>query len=259
VNLTLYHGEPNGPSLTVLAALFETGCVAELKPVNLARGERHRPGVPRSILVDMSVEGEGPVLVADGEPMADSVFIACFLDDVGAGARLQPKDPYRRWEMMSWCRWVIERVAPAAAFLGTRAHLAKPLAAMDQKSFDQIIASIGSADLAGRWRDIRAGAFPDDKRIDSEAKIKAAVEKVEATLEGRDFLIDGFTIADLETYAQLAGMAGVVPDAFAGKPRAAAWLARVAARPSVVKALSLAKTGDPRTAWAPGPEINRWG
>lgn len=259
MSLTLYHGEPNGPSLTVLAALFETGNIAELKPINLARGDRHGAGVLRSILVDMSVEGEGPVLVADGEPMADSVFIACFLDDIGAGARLQPKDPYRRWEMMSWCRWVIERAAPAAAFLGTKAHLHKPLAAMDQKSFDQLISAIASADLAERWRDIRAGVFPEEKRADSEAKIKAAVEKVEERLEGRAWLIDDFTIADLETYAWLSGMESVVPAAFAGKPRTAAWLARVAARPSVAKALSLAKTADPRTAWAPGPEINRWG
>lgn len=259
MNLTLYHGEPNGPSLTALAALFETGNVAELKPINLARGERHGAGVPRSILVDMSVEGEGPVLVADGEPMADSVFIACFLDDIGAGAGLRPKDPYRRWEMMSWCRWVIERAAPAAAFLGTKAHLHKPLAAMDDKSFDRLISSIGSADLAGRWRNIRAGVFPEDKRADSEAKIKATVDKVEARLEGRDFLIGDFTIADLETCAWLAGMTNLVADAFAGKPRTAAWLARVAARPSVARALSLSKTADPRSAWAPGPEINRWG
>ena len=30
MSLTLYHGEPNGPSLTVLAALFESGAEAEL-------------------------------------------------------------------------------------------------------------------------------------------------------------------------------------------------------------------------------------
>ena len=29
MSLTLYHGEPNGPSLTVLAALFESGAEAD--------------------------------------------------------------------------------------------------------------------------------------------------------------------------------------------------------------------------------------
>jgi len=31
------------------------------------------------------------------------------------------------------------------------------------------------------------------------------------------------------------------------------------ARDSVRKALSLSRTNDPLQAWAPGPEINRWG
>ena len=69
----------------------------------------------------MSIEGEGPVLVADGEPMADSVFLAQYLDEA-AGGSLQPTDPYARWEMEMWCRFIIERVAPAAALLGNRAH-----------------------------------------------------------------------------------------------------------------------------------------
>ena len=42
MSLTLYHGEPNGPSLTVLAALFESGAEAELVAVDLAAGERHQ-------------------------------------------------------------------------------------------------------------------------------------------------------------------------------------------------------------------------
>src|SRR3954447_12457902 len=78
MSLTLYHGEPNGPSLTVLAALFESGLDAELVAIDLAKGERHFIA-ERGREVEMSIEGEGPVLVADGEPMADSVFLAQYL------------------------------------------------------------------------------------------------------------------------------------------------------------------------------------
>ena len=41
MSLTLYHGEPNGPSLAVLATLFAKGVEAELVAIDLARGERH--------------------------------------------------------------------------------------------------------------------------------------------------------------------------------------------------------------------------
>ncbi|MEY2927975.1 MAG: hypothetical protein RL367_2452, partial [Pseudomonadota bacterium] len=64
---------------------------------------------------------------------------------------------------------------------------------------------------------------------------------------------------DLESYGWLAGRVELVPEAFDAKPRTLAWLDRVAARPSVVRALSLATVTDPRQSWAPGPEINRWG
>lgn len=256
MSLTLYHGAPNGPSLTVLAALYESGRDAELVAIDLAAGERHAKA-PQARLVEMSIEGEGPVLVADGEPMADSVFLAQYLDESGSGG-LQPTDAYARWEMEMWCRFVIERVAPAAAFLGNRAHLTPKLQAMDDAAFEALVGRIASADLAARWRKERAGDYPEAQLEDSRTKIRQAVEKLEARLAG-DWILGAFTIADLETYAWLAGMVAIVPEAFADAPKTAAWLARVKARPSVQKALAVAGAGDPLQAWAPGPEINRWG
>lgn len=257
--MTLYHGEPNGPSLTVLAALFETGAEAELAYIDLARGERHRLPFASQPEVAMSIEGEGPVLARNDEAMTDSVFIACFLNDIGDGA-IVPADPYARWEMMTWCRYIIERIAPAAAFLGAEKYLSADFAEMDESDFEEMIGAIQSDDLKARWRSIRAGDFPVDKREDSKAKIATAVQKIEAQLsDGRDWLMGDFSIADLETCAWIAGMQDIVPEAFENRPQTLAWLERVSRRPSVAEALQLAKTDDPRASWAPGPEINRWG
>lgn len=255
----LYHGEPNGPSLTVLAALVEAGVAADLRRIDLAAGERHGAAVPRNAQVDMSIEGEGPVLVVDGEAMADSVFLACYLDDVGTTASIRPTDPLIRWEMMSWCRYVIERIAPAAAFLGTRAHQASTLATMPDPQFEALAKSIVSDDLRERWMAVRAGHFPDAQVSGSEEKIVEGVRRIEARLDGRDWLIGDFSIADLETYSWMTGMVALVPAAFADKPRTSAWLERVRARPSVADALAMATIADPSAVWAPGPEINRWG
>jgi GST-like protein len=249
--MTLYHGEPNGPSFTVLAAMFEKGVQADLVRIDLAAGARHGLPCAGQPEVAMSVEGEGPVLAVDNEGMTDSVFIACYLDDVGNGAPLRPSDPYGRWETMTWCRQMIERTAPAAAFLGCKAH---------PPTVDPpMLAKIGSADLRLRWEQSGAGAFADEKLADSRAKIAAAVEKIEAKLDGRNWLMGEFTIADLESYAWLAGMVELVPEAFAGKKRTAAWMERIKRRPAVGRALSLASVADPAAYWAPGPEINRWG
>jgi GST-like protein len=249
--MTLYHGEPNGPSFTVLAAMFEKGVPADLVRIDLAAGARHGLSCAGQPEVAMSVEGEGPVLAVDNEAMTDSVFIACYLDDVGNGAPLRPSDSYGRWETMTWCRQMIERTAPAAAFLGCKAH--------PPKVDPPMLAKIGSADLRLRWEQIGAGAFAEEKLVDSRAKIAAAVEKIEAKLDGRNWLMGEFTIADLESYAWLAGMVELAPEAFAGKQRTAAWMERIKRRPAVGRALSLASVADPAAHWAPGPEINRWG
>jgi glutathione S-transferase len=160
--------------------------------------------------------------------------------------------------MEMWCRFIIERVAPAAALLGNRAHLTPKLQAMSDADFETLVGRIASADLAARWRKERAGDYPEAQLEDSREKIRLAVERLEGRIDG-EWILGAFTIADLETYAWLAGMVAIVPEAFVSAPKTRAWLARVNARESVQKALAQSLTGDPLQAWAPGPEINRWG
>lgn len=259
MNMILYHGEPNGPSLTALAALFEKGLTADLVTLNLAKLERHGPNCERGVEVDMSIEGEGPVLVVEGEAMADSVFIACFFDGIGTGPKLRPVDPFARWEVMMWCRQIIERLAPAAAYLGCQAHLHAQLMAMKAGVFDDLATRIHSTDLRARWYDVYHGEFAETQVADSRVKVIQAVEKCEARLSNRDWLMGDFSVADLETYAWLAGMTSVVPEAFENAVLTRAWMQRVKSRPALQRALSVATVADPENTWAPGPEINRWG
>ena len=251
MSLTLYHGEPNGPSLTVLATLFAKEVPAQLEYIDLARGQRHTLPFAQEPLVAMSIEGEGAVLVADGEAMTDSVFIACYLDDVGRGAALRPADPHARWETMRWCRQMIERTAPAAALLGCRAH--------PPHLEEGVLERMASVDLRARWQQITAGQFSEEQLADSRTKIQQAVQRTEERLAEREWLMGAFSIADLESYAWLAGMPPLVPAAFTARPRTAAWLERVRTHPAVARALSLARTPEPSASWSVGPEINRWG
>lgn len=258
----LYHGEPNGPSLAVLAVLAECGLEGQIETrhIDLPAGERHTiPGITDPLARDIGVEGEGPVLVIDGEACQESVFLAQYFDEL-AGAGLQPKDAYTHWQMMMWCRRITERCAPAAAFLGNQAYGAPVLAALEDAAFDTITATIASTDLRQRWIDTRGDSFPESAQADSRAKIADAAALVETQLgDGREWLIGPLTIADFETYGWLTGMVDLMPSAFVDKPLTKAWLDRMAARPSVQSALACASTTHPERIWAPGPEINRWG
>lgn len=258
MSIILYHGEPAGPSLTVLAALAESGVEVECRPINLLAGERHTlPDITDSVALDMGVEGEGPVLVIDGEAMTESVFIAQYFDEMGQG-NLQPKDAYKHWEMLMWCRRVTERGAPAAAFLKCQNYAHPTLAKMDDTAFGKIISAIVSDDLRARWEDVRAGQFPEAQLLDSQAKIIGTADMAEAALaDGRDWLMGDFTIADLVTYSWLC--VDLVPETLEGRGHLQAWVDRMASRPSILAARARSTVLNPEESWAPGPEINRWG
>ena len=257
----LYHGQPNGPSLSVLAALAESGLDIECRPIDLRAGERHTlPGVTDSVALDMAVEGEGPVLLDDGEAMSEAVFLAQYFDEAAGGCGLQPSDPYARWQMLMWCRQATERLAPAVAYIGNLAHSQARLAELPPARFEALLASIASEDLRARWQELRDGAVDAAKVADSRAKVAQFAERVETQLaDGREWLMGAFSIADLETYAWLRPMRELEADALAGRDRCRAWMERVEARPSVQAALARATTDRPEHAFAPGPEINRWG
>lgn len=257
----LYHGEPNGPSLSVLAAIEESGLAIECRPIDLLGGERHAlPGITESVALDYAVEGEGPVLVASGEAMAEAVFLAQYFDEAAGGCGLQPGDPYARWQMLMWCRQATERLSPAVAYLGNLAWSQKRLAAMGQADFDKLADRIVSEDQRKRWQELRDDVVDAAKVEDSKTKIAQFAARIETQLaDGRDWLMGAFSIADLETYAWLRPMRELEADAFAGQERCLAWMERVEARWSVQKALARATANQPEQAFAPGPEINRWG
>ena len=117
-----------------------------------------------------------------------------------------------------------------------------------------------SEDLRARWQALRDGEVDAAKVADSKAKIVQFAERIESQLaDGRVWLMGAFSIADLETYAWLRPMRELEADAFAGRDRCRAWMDRAEARPSVQAALARARTDKPEHAFAPGPEINRWG
>ena len=66
MNMTLYHGEPNGPSLTVLATPVRQGAAGRRSCPSISPAANAMRSPSRSEpQVAMSVEGEGPVLVVE--------------------------------------------------------------------------------------------------------------------------------------------------------------------------------------------------
>lgn len=176
--------------------------------------------------------------------LTESTAIMEYVDEVFPGPRLMPEDPRDRWRVRWWMKFMDQWLGPSFSMIGAAAG---------------ILEKIGSVDLRARWQQITAGQFSAEQLADSRSKILQAVERIEERLADREWLMGVFSIADLESFAWLAGMVALVPEAFAARARTAAWLARVRATPAVARSLALARSADPATSWSVGPEINRWG
>ena len=139
-------------------------------------------------------------------------------------------------------------VRPGGAVMGEHLHPAI------EERFTVLRGQVGFR-LLGR----DAIAEPDPDLLDkARERIRLAVAKTEADLEGRDWLAPGgFSLADIAVYAYLAYLPRIAPDLLA--PRTKAWLERAAARPAVKAAEAMGKTDDPYGVSAPGPEHIRWG
>jgi glutathione S-transferase len=168
----------------------------------------------RSPVVEVSGQGLVPVIVDDGEVVADSIRILRHLDERYPEPRLFPADPARRAEVDIFLEWFNEvwKRAPNAM----EDELEKP--APDRALVDE---------LSGRMR--------------------CRLPLLEALLQGRDHLLGELSAADLTAYPFLKYGASRAPaddEPFhrlldehlrldGDYPRLSAWIARIAALPRV--------------------------
>ena len=251
--LELLHSEPNAASARVLIALKEKGLEFESRYVDLLAFEQHAPE-----FLALNPMGQTPVLVADGEVFTEASFICEYLDEAFPGTPLLAKAPIDRWAARAWQKYVDDYLAAAVSdlawpVLGLRALKARNSAA----TLDAALERIPVKERRDAWQ--AAVAEPEDGLLEkAHERIRLAVEKTEADLEGRDWLAPGgFSLADIAVYAYLAYLPGIAPDLLGD--RTAAWLKRVAARPAVKAAETTGRSDDPYGVSAPGPEHIRWG
>lgn len=244
--LELYHWEPNGASLRVLAALVEKQLQCHCTFVDVLARENHEGRV-----VLLNPTGELPVLVDRDFVLTGASYICEYLEEAFPDApRLMPGDPAAHWQVRYWQKYVDDYLAAAISDLAWDALGDRKLAAQGAHSAP-------TAERQMVWRE-HAEAFPEDRLEKAREYAGQAVSKLEETLRDGRWLAGGaFTLADIA----VASWVGYLPKIGSGAlgPQAADWLGRVLARPSFVAALGKGRAADPFALAAPGPEATRWG
>jgi glutathione S-transferase len=149
----------------------------------------------------VSPTGKVPVVVVDGDSIYESNVVNQYLDEVTDGPRLMPEDPKRRAHARIWMAFADTDFFPAV-----------------------FVASVG-----------RERGYSEDRISAAFEKLKVALGKLEGRLDGRDYLADEFSLADVAhagnfvRLRELEERGEVSLDAY---PNVAAWVGRLEARAS---------------------------
>lgn len=229
--LALYHFGPVANSLTPLLCLLEKGAEFENRVLDSRKWEHHDPTF-RAINPD----GIVPVLLHDGRTVRESTVINEYLEDVLAGPRLRPEDPWERAEMRVLTKYVDEYFCPALTVIG--AHGATPFASkIDKAEMARRLAMMPNEEVRRKWATISETGFSEAELGDARRRLGNCVARLEGLLaDGRDWLLgEAYSLADIKWYSMAPALPRVVPKACseAATPGISAWLARMAARPAV--------------------------
>ncbi len=260
MTLTLRHWEPNGFSLKPLIVLHEKDIAFESRYEDWTAFERAAE-FSGEMEVAYTLEREGPVLIHDGRPITDALFMMQFLDETYPTPPLMPAGAEALWELLTWGRLAGEALAPSVATLGCKAYLVPLLARPDRRdTARRAIEAITNVERKAGWLAALDDGYSEAECADSRRKIGLVAQRIEDRLANQPYLLgESFSLADIELF----GLARSLPVLGVFEPGAFlklhAWLARIEARPSVAKALAHSRTGSPETTFTPGPEHSRWG
>jgi glutathione S-transferase len=242
--LELYHGGPGANSLKALLPLKEKQLDFKSHFMNLLEFEQHEPW-----FVKINPNGQVPVLVHDGKTITESTLINEYVDEVFPEIPLRPADPYGRFQMRLWTKFVDEYFCPALSFLGWHAMIKHAVQHLSKEEFEAKVSRIPLKEQQDKWRESAAQVWTPEQLADWRRKVNVSIQKMEAGIRGPWMLGPQFTLADVSLFSMLIGMPQRYADIVNEKqsPRVVEWYARVTERPAVKATLSMPRPA-PRAA-----------
>jgi glutathione S-transferase len=142
-----------------------------------------------------------PVVVVDGDSLYESNVVNQYLDEVTGGPKLMPEDPKQRAYARIWMYFADTDFFPAV-----------------------FVASVG-----------RERGFSEERISEAFEKLEVALGKLEERLEGRDYLADEYSLADVAhagNFVRLRELEERGEVSLDEYPNVAGWMERIEGRKS---------------------------
>jgi GST-like protein len=191
---------PNGRKVPILLA--ELGWTCEIHLVDLGENQQRAPD-----FLAKNPNGKIPALVDGDVVLFESGAILQYLAE--RAGRFLPTEPRARALVLSWSWWQVGGPGPMFGQLGA----------------------------FGRDKPRNEPAF--QKFLSESKRLTAVLDGWLRGREGREWIADEYSIADMLNYPWFAAMGELHPDVLDGAHAVAAWMKRMAERPAVKKGMAL--------------------
>ena len=256
--LELYHWEPNGVFLKPLIALEEKAARFESRWFDPTAFEQLAPSFPASTESRLTLEREGPILIADGTVIASTFFMLEYIAEAVPGPSLAPRSPWERYRARAWGQFLGLSLGATTSALGCARYLAPVLAGRDQAALRAQIDRIEPVERRAAWLAVIEGHDEGALR----QRLAMPIARLEASLAKDAWLAgDDYSIADIDAYALVDPLRDLAPEIVnvTQTPRLVEWLGRINERPAVRAARAHSRSRRPEHAFVPGVEPSRWG
>lgn len=203
MSLTFYYS-PMSTAMVTDVVLEELGVPCERVTVDLKKGETQTPEYLR-----LNPNGKVPLLVHDGTPIWESAAITLYLGEIfGVAKGLYPAPGTERAQAMKWVVW----------------------------------ANVTLGDAGGRWMRNTSEYYPAEQHNAkaaeaAQADIRNCLRILDGVLTGKQFLLDGYTLADAHVNSFIDWLRFMKAD-FSPYASLNAWSGRCAARPAYGRAMA---------------------
>ena len=234
--ITVHTWEPNANSGKPLLLLKEKGAAFDFHYINMGALEQHAPDY-----VKINPNGTVPTVIVDGFSMFESTPGMEYLDEVVDGAALTPHDPYLRWKMRWWMRFVDEYLNPSLAMQAGSA--AGGGMQMSDEEKDAAVARIPLPERARVWRLILDRGVSEEELTESRLRVTSAIGTFEAALGESPYLAGPeYSLADLNAMTTLHSWPLMREDISEEKtPNLWAWFRRCHVRQGIKDAFALGR------------------
>ena len=180
--LELYHWEPNGFYLKPLIALEEKGAPFTSRWFDPTSFEQTVDGFPSSVESRLTLEREGPLLVADGEVISSTFFMLEYIADALPGTPLLPDDAYDQYRARASGQFLGAHLGSLVPILGCMRYLVPRLAAMDRATLDAKLASVAPLERRLAWQALIDGTYTPQILVTARERLKFPVARIESQL-----------------------------------------------------------------------------